>query len=248
MHQKLRKTLFIVFLLLLAFSYFLKDDYRKVKNIQPEVLPAPLQDVVDNNEPIKFSQDGFAYNLTPVAKYQIQGLVVHQMDYRFFSINNSDSVFPVDLCLTWGDNLINKSYQEKQLSFSQDSRFCFYKWRGETAINPDLISNNHLIASDAKILSVINKIKAGDQVLISGYLVDVQANKAGKVSDYDPDSFNLKSSLTRTDTGAGACEIIYVNDIKIVQAAHPVWSFLFNFSFYALIILIIWSVGAVLLA
>jgi hypothetical protein len=246
MYLKLRKILLVVFFGILVISYFLKDDYRTVNNIQPEILQAPLQGSADNNGPIQFSKDGFAYNLTPVAEYQIQGLVVHQMDYRFFSIYNSDSVFPVDLCLTWGDNLANKSYQEKQLSFSQDARFCFYKWRGETSINPDLISNNHLIASDPKILSVINKIKAGDQVLISGYLVDVQADKVGKVSDYDPSSFSLKSSLTRTDSGAGACEIIYVNDIKIVQAAHPAWSFLFNFSFYALIILIIWSVGVVL--
>ncbi|QQG52436.1 MAG: hypothetical protein HY931_03910 [Candidatus Falkowbacteria bacterium] len=238
MYPKLRKILLVVFLLVLVISYFLKDNYKTVKNIQPEVLKAPLQDVVDSNEPIQFSQDGFAYHLTPVAKYQIQGLVVSQMDYRFFSIYNSDSVFPVDLCLTWGDNLANKSYQEKQLSFSQDARFCFYKWRGETAINPDLISNNHLIASDSKILSIINKIKAGDQVLISGYLVDVKADKAGQVSDYDPSSFSLKSSLTRTDTGAGACEIIYVDDIKIVQVAHPIWSFLFDFSFYALAVLI----------
>ncbi len=147
MYQKLRKTLLAVFFGILVISYFLKDDYRTVNNIQPKILQAPLQDVADNNGSIQFSKDGFAYNLTPVAKYQIQGLVVHQMDYRFFSIYNSDSVFPVDLCLTWGENLANKSYQEKQLSFSQDARFCFYKWRGETSNNQLTANKNYVLIS-----------------------------------------------------------------------------------------------------
>jgi len=238
MYSKLRKILLIVFLLIFALSYFLKTDYRTVNDIRPELFQVPLQSEVDNNEPIKFSKDGFAYNLTPVAKYQIQALDVHRMDYRFFSIYNSDSVFPVDLCLIWGENLKNKSYQNKNLSFSQDFRFCLYKWRGETLFSPDLISNNHLIANDKKILSVVDKIKAGDQVSISGYLVDVEANKVGEVSDYDPNSFSLTSSLTRTDDGAGACEIIYIEDIKIIKTGHPVWSFLSDFSSWALIGLI----------
>jgi hypothetical protein len=246
MYPRLRKFLLLVFLIILVISYFLKNNYRTVDNIRPEVLQAPSQNITDNNEPIKFSKDGFAYSLTPIAEYQIQALVVHRMDYRLFSIYNSDSVFPVDLCLIWGDNLENKSYQNKYLSFSQDSRFCFYKWRGETSINPDLISNNHLIANDSKILSVVNKIKAGDQVSISGYLVNVEANKVGKVSDYDPNSFSLKSSLTRTDSGAGACEIIYINNIEIIQVGNPLWSFLFNFSFWALAGLIFLNIILVL--
>jgi hypothetical protein len=246
MYPKLRKFLLLVFLFVLIISYFLKNNYRTVDKIRPEVLQAPLQNTVDNNEPIKFSKDGFAYVLTPIAEYQIQALVVHRMDYRLFSIYNSDSVFPVDLCLVWGDNLENKSYQNKYLSFSQDSRFCFYKWRGEAVINPDSISNNHLIANDSKVLSVINNIKTSDQVLISGYLVNVEANKVGKVSDYDPSSFSLKSSLTRKDSGAGACEIIYINDIKIIQIGHPIWSFLFNFSFWVIVGLIFLNIFLVI--
>lgn len=238
MYPKLRKFLLLFFVVILIVSYFAKNNYRTIDNIHPEALQEPIQNTIDSNEPIKFSKDGFAYNLTPVAEYQIKALVVHRMDYRFFSIHNSDSVFPVDLCLTWGDNLKNKGYQNKHLSFAQDSRFCFYKWRGELSINTDLISNNHLIANDPKILSVIDKIKVSDQVSISGYLVNVEANKVGEVSNYDPNSFNLKSSTTRTDSGAGACETIYINDIKIIQVGHPMWSFLFDFSFWGIVSLI----------
>ncbi len=247
MYPKLRKSLLIFFLLLLTVSYFFKNNYKTVKNIRPEVLREPLQNSVTNSEIIKFSKDGFAYRLTPIAEYQIKALVVHRMDYRFFSIYNSDSVFPVDLCVTWGDNLSNKVYQNESLSFSQDARFCFYRWRGELSVNPNLVSNNHLITNNKKILSVISRIKPGDQVEISGYLVNVEANKIGSVSEYDSSSFNLKSSTVRTDDGAGACEIIYVNNIKILQTGHPVMSFLFYLSFYALIILVFLGIIAIII-
>jgi hypothetical protein len=244
MYPKLRKILLIIFLLTFAVSYFFKNNYKTVDNIHPEVLQEPLQATINgDSELITFSKDGYSYSLMPEAEYKIQAMVVHRMDYRFFSIYSSDSVFPVDLCLTWGDNLKNKGYQNKTLSFSQDARFCFYRWRGEAnVISPNLVSNNHLIANDPKILSVINKIKTGDQVSISGYLVNVEANKVGEVSNYSPNSFSLKSSLTRTDDGAGACEIIYIKDIKIIRVGHPVWSFLFELSFYSLIILIVLSI------
>lgn len=242
MSSKFRKLLPLFFLTILVFSYFFKDNYKSVDNIRPELLQAPEQATSTATELISFSKDGYAYNLTPVAEYKIQALVVHRMDYRFFSIHNSDSIFPVDLCLIWGENLENKSYQNKDLSFSQDSRFCFFRWRREASINPDLISNNHLITNDPDILRIINQVKPGDQVSISGYLVNVEAKKVGKVSEYDPSAFNLATSLSRTDSGGGACEIIYIKNIKIIQTGHPIWSFLFKFSLWILGCLIIFNI------
>lgn len=247
MYPRLRKFLLLFFLILLVVSYFLKRNYKTVYNIHPEVLQSPSQSSIANTEIIKFSKDGYTYNLTPIANYQIKALVVHRMDYRFFSINNSDSVFPIDLCLVWGDNLSSKAYQDRSLSFSQDTRFCFYRWRGDLSIDPSMISNNHLITNDKKILSDINKIKTGDQVEITGYLVNVEANKIGKISDYDPSYFNLNSSTIRTDDGGGACEIIYVKDIKTLQAGHPISSFLFYLSFYAIIALMLLSIMAIII-
>lgn len=242
MYSKLRKFLLIFFLCLLVITYFLKRDYKTINNILPSLLESPLQSNVVDKEMIEFTKDGFAYSLTPVANYRIKALVVNEMDYRYFSVKNSDSVFPVDLCLIWGDNLSNNSYQDKSLSFHQDYRFCLYHWNGELSINPSQISNNHLISDDKKIISAISKIKPSDQIEISGYLVNVKAHKVGKVSKYDPSSFSMITSTNRNDDGAGACEVIYVNDVKILQLGHPFLSFLFNLSLYAVILLILLSV------
>lgn len=239
MYPRLRKFLLIFFLLLLVISFFLKQNYKNIDNILPELLEEPKQTALIDAELIEFEKDGFAYKLKPIADYEINALVVNRMDYRFFSIKNSDSIFPVDLCLVWGSNLKEKSYQNKSLSFSQDYRFCLYNWRGGKPINTSEVSNNHLISNDEKIISAITKIKASDQIRITGYLVDLEANKVGEISNYDYSSFTLNSSVTRGDGGAGACEVVYVTNIEILQTGHPFLSFLHSFSLYAVLLLVL---------
>ncbi len=78
--------------------------------------------------------------------------------------------------------------------------------------NPDYVSthcsNNHLIPADNAIKRKIKRLKKGDHVRIQGYLVNVDAeNSAGKVYLWD-------TSVSRDDSGDGACEIIYVTNIQ----------------------------------
>jgi hypothetical protein len=63
----------------------------------------------------------------------------------------------------------------------------------------------HLIPADNEIAKIIKKVRAGHVVEIEGYLVKVQAR----------DGWRWKSSLTRKDTGHGACEVIWVEDISV---------------------------------
>ena len=68
-------------------------------------------------------------------------------------------------------------------------------------------ANNHLIPADGEIKKEISKIRKGDIVEITGYLVSLKAtNPEGETYDWN-------SSLTRTDTGNGACELIYVTGV-----------------------------------
>ena len=48
-------------------------------------------------------------------------------------------------------------------------------------------------------------MRAGDVVTLDGLLVE--ADKPG--------GWRWRSSMTRADTGAGACELVYVEDIRI---------------------------------
>jgi hypothetical protein len=108
--------------LILIITSFSRNDFRSVDDIAPEVLKEPLQVEIDFRQNIRFTKDGYEYNLTPLYEYEISGLVVGKWDYRWFSTYNYDSVFPVDLCLIWGSNMASKVYKNNAVKFSQDCR------------------------------------------------------------------------------------------------------------------------------
>ena len=58
----------------------------------------------------------------------------------------------------------------------------------------------HLIPSDAASAEALHRVQQGEHVRIDGWLVQANA----------PDGWHWRSSLTRDDVGAGACEVIYV--------------------------------------
>ena len=68
-------------------------------------------------------------------------------------------------------------------------------------------SNNHIIASDNKVLKEIKSIKRFDVVELDGYLVDVSRK----------DGWHWQTSLTREDTNGGSCEVFWVNSINEVD-------------------------------
>jgi len=68
------------------------------------------------------------------------------------------------------------------------------------------MSNNHIIPANEQIRSKINSLNTGDQIQINGYLVESKGTYEGKNYYWD-------SSLSRTDTSDGACEVFYVTNI-----------------------------------
>lgn len=71
-------------------------------------------------------------------------------------------------------------------------------------------SNNHLIPSNDNIEKLIKKIKENDYIKLKGYLVNAKTKKASTMDSFD-------SSISRVDTGGGACEVIYVTDITWLE-------------------------------
>ena len=61
----------------------------------------------------------------------------------------------------------------------------------------------HLVPADAYVASQMKKIKKDDLVYLKGALIEIQA----------PDGWRWKSSLSREDTGNGACELMRVDSI-----------------------------------
>ena len=142
--------------------------------------------------------DVHGFQLTAVATYAIQARVLHTKRYW---AGGADLV-PYDVALGWGP--MSDQAVLDRLSVSQGNRFFFYEWQNEPPIPEREIAchaaNNHVIAANPQVAAVIRKLRAGQMVKLRGYLVNATR----------PDGFRWPTSLTRTDTGNGACELFYV--------------------------------------
>jgi hypothetical protein len=168
------------------------------------VKTAPVQE--DNSSVPEFEMNG--YDITPLKTFQIKARVLGRENY--FSGRESD-LSPVDLALGWG-RMSDESVVSK-ISISQSGRF--YRWHVDEFPIPRReiethSANMHLIPRDEVVRDSIEQIKTGDVIELSGYLVNVKAD----------DGWQWNSSLTRNDTGDGACELIWVTGFKILTAGY----------------------------
>ncbi len=242
MFSKINTPLFVILIATLAITYFTKDNYKSVNLIMADVLKAPLQKEVVNKNLIKFTKDSFEYELKPLYEYEISGLVVHLMDYRWFSLSKIDNAIPMDVGLIWGTNVKNKIYQNKSVTFTQDCRFLYIRWSGKLDVNMNEISNNHLVVNNSELEKKMKTLSVGDQVKIKGKLVNLKAKYMGTSSDVVTRNVELQSSTARDDREGGACEIIYLANIEILKKGNIISYYLFSSSLYGILIMVILNI------
>ena len=80
------------------------------------------------------------------------------------------------------------------------------------------LSNNHLLADRPAIAAKLRDVRIGDQVRIRGMLAEYSHNHGF--------AFKRGTSLTRDDTGNGACETIFVQDVEILRTGGGPWRWL----------------------
>ena len=95
----MKRALFAVLLVILGISFFVRNSYRNVSVIAPEVLRQPIQRAVSDPQTTQFTRGGYTVELTPVADYEISALIVGKLDYRLFDIVGNAWIVPVDLSL-----------------------------------------------------------------------------------------------------------------------------------------------------
>ncbi len=142
--------------------------------------------------------------LTPRANYDITARILSREDYRFDRLAD---LIPEDLALGWGP--MSDNHVLAAFDVSQGARFYSWRPRGPLPIGrEDVIvhsANTHVIPADARIRSELGRVRVGQVVHLAGRLVDA-------IRD---DGAWLHTSLTRTDTGAGACEVMLVESVEV---------------------------------
>ncbi|HEY0340351.1 MAG TPA: hypothetical protein VGC34_06070, partial [Steroidobacteraceae bacterium] len=143
------------------------------------------------------------WELTARARYDITARILSREDYAFDAMSD---LVPEDLALGWGP--MSDEQVLSALKITQSARF--YSWRPvkELSISrQDVIehsANTHVIPADSSIRSQLARLRVGQVVHLTGLLVDAKRN----------DGAFVRTSLTRTDTGAGACEVMLVERVE----------------------------------
>jgi hypothetical protein len=165
----------------------------------------PIQLSYSQPQPIVQVFDDAQYQLTPVAKYKVGALVASRQYY-----NDEGKFAPMDFLLIWGDlaSPENKEY----LQYSQSNRHGYWRSRSDAPFSESYrnshIANTHMVPANNNILTGLKNVKPPQVVFMEGYLVNVEG-RIGKGSMF------WKTSLTRSDSYNGACEIFYVNQLRL---------------------------------
>lgn len=101
-----------------------------------------------------------------------------------------------------------------QLDIRQGGRWYSWRPRPSATIETKQIiehsSNMRMVPANNEVERTISKIKQDQRIRIDGWLVEAK----------DPDWWKGRSSLRRTDTCDGACELVYVGRVEI-EGAYP---------------------------
>jgi hypothetical protein len=140
-----------------------------------------------------------AATLTPLAGFSVDARVLSRKDY---GSGREADLSPTDLALGWG--AMRSEAILSRLEISQSGRWYHYRWSGDAPLPPAEIvrssANMHMIPANAAVAEALDDVRQGERVRIDGWLVEAATS----------DGWRWRSSTSRTDTGSGACEVVYV--------------------------------------
>jgi hypothetical protein len=142
---------------------------------------------------------GFSWSFSATARL---------LSVAWYGRDAESQISPVDVAISWGRMSDSKNIDA--LRWTHDTRFLtyYYDQAGPPIPIGELqrsVANVHIIPAYDGLLKKIEKLRAGQKITLSGKLVNVERG----------DGWRWNSSLTRTDDGAGACEVMWLEQIDI---------------------------------
>lgn len=144
------------------------------------------------------------FELTPLAEFRTRARLLSRLRYRF---DEGAALAPLDFAIGWGR--MSDTEVIEQLGIEQGARFFTYRWESEPPIPQDEIvrsaTNVHIIPADAGVERALAGVRAGDVIQLEGLLVAARRD----------DGWQWRSSLSREDSGNGACELLLVQRVAV---------------------------------
>ncbi|WDE98851.1 hypothetical protein PQO03_13505 [Lentisphaera profundi] len=182
-------------------NFFKADSTSPKKEPHPgivKVMPQQLKVSASSHHKVD------DYTVNELHSFRIRARILSKKNY---ATGRETDLSTTDLALGWG-KMSDLKVLEK-ITISQSGRWYF--WNTSNFPIPrreieTLSANMHLIPATPAVQTQIDATQKGDIIEITGSLVKVSSNK---------DNWTWKSSETRNDTGNGACEVIWVKELKI---------------------------------
>lgn len=167
----------------------------------PLVASTPLQQSHNQMGVVPPPREMNGYSLKVQASLDMEALVLHRRNYRW---GEEADLSPTDLALGWGP-MSDPAFLEK-VKISQRSRYYFWKtkargMKGRVIVNS---ANMHIIPANEEVRKTLKDVREGDLVKLNGYLVNASKQ-----------NWRWTTSLSRSDTGGGACEVFLVEKLEI---------------------------------
>lgn len=142
--------------------------------------------------------------VSPLAGFSLQARVLSREDY---SLGRESDYSPTDLALGWGP--MSAPGMAEKLHVSQGGRWYRYGWGGDgPPLAPGQIvrnsANMHMVPADIAVARALERIGAGELVRVDGWLIRIDSDQG----------WHWQSSLSRDDSGSGACELVLVCSIQ----------------------------------
>jgi hypothetical protein len=193
--MKTISALFAIGLAIFGYTY-LQRPISYPAGVLVESAPAQIA-IAEGQAPIEHGE----YRLKPLARFSLDGRILHRKVYRY---DRGAKLVPIDLAVGWGP--MSDQAVLDQMKITQSMRFYWYEYQLPPPIPKDRIishsTNLHIIPATSAVLSFCKSLRQGELVHLEGELVEATGPEIGA----------WRSSLSRTDTGNGACELMLVQD------------------------------------
>jgi hypothetical protein len=169
----------------------------------PEGILAP-GDPVQIDVPAGARERIGKWTLTVRAHYTVTARILSVERYHWDAMA---ALVPEDLALGWG--VMSDSAALKRVEISQSNRFYYWRTSVDGPLTREAIiahsANTHVIPADPLVARELGRLRPGETVTLTGDLVDGARD----------DGATIHTSMTRTDTGPGACEVMLVRDVDV---------------------------------
>lgn len=167
----------------------------------PGVL-APGEPRQSEAEPRAWEHAGF--RIRALARYEIRARLLARERYW---LDAGAALAPYDVAVGWGP--MSDQALLDQLWVSQGHRFYqVTQFRRARTLDWETIlshsANMHIAPASAAVGEAVRWTRLGRVIVMRGYLIEARR----------PGSTPWRSSLSRTDTGGGACELMWVEEFR----------------------------------